>query len=150
MIGHVINNCKLGTATLNELFDEANTRFLGNSDECMTRSGLVYTSREDVLNIVKKAAQVKEFNVKCLLNKPGIKDLVCIKKKDGVSVQHIAQELKIAESDVTAILKKCSKELTPREKTIVCTLKTSTSLSDEQIAKNLNLDVKAVSNVSCP
>ncbi|XP_031553965.1 uncharacterized protein LOC116290987 [Actinia tenebrosa] len=149
LIGHVINGCKMGTATLDKLFDGGIKLFPANSEECQTRSGLVYTSNENISNIVKEAAKVQGFHTKCPLNNLDLKELVCMKKREGITVEEIAEESNISEADVKRIVEKCTQELTPKEKKVVCSLRASTDWTDEVIAKKLKLSVKEVKNVSC-
>lgn len=120
----VTENCKLGRANFDVLYEQAIKDFRTNSVECKSNSGLPYTTKIDVRKHVDKMSEKHGFEKECLLNSGIKKAVVCNQLHSGYSLEQAAGKANVGFDLVHLYEQSCSIEkLSPFEIKSICLMK---------------------------
>ncbi|KAK3756003.1 hypothetical protein QZH41_013190 [Actinostola sp. cb2023] len=150
LVKYVTDQCKIGTASMQDLFNQGNRLFNSNSLFCRFKNGIPYTSFKDVKDVATSDVKAKNLNPDCILNNQAKKKEVCSLKDNGYKPQVIATKARLSVGQVEFIIKTCPEiPITPVKVRMICSLRKEKDVTEDQISKITGITVVRLATVKC-
>jgi len=151
LVKYVTNECKKGSASIQDLFNRGQNTFGSNNQYCIIKNGLPYTQFSDVQKLVVEDAGSQGFDTDCVINSQSKKNQVCGYKNDEFNAQQIATKVTgLTVAQIEKILKNCPEApLSPKDIALICKLRNERKKTDEFIATALEIKLERVKKVTC-
>ncbi|XP_032223602.1 uncharacterized protein LOC116604809 [Nematostella vectensis] len=151
MLTSILNGCRDGTKSFDELYSDATSLFGSEARRCERKIGAFYVTKETLKTKLETVMKKENLSPVCRVNNPTTKSLACMKKSNGQTAEDIAAEMEIDKDVIMPLLEDCPEEgLNPKQVEQVCNLRELLDGDNKQVASILGFDLAKVKEVVCP
>ncbi|XP_048581372.1 uncharacterized protein LOC116604810 [Nematostella vectensis] len=149
MLTSILNGCRDGTKSFDDLYSDANELHGSDARECERKIGAFYVTKETLKTELESVMKKENLSPVCRVNNPTTKSLACLKKNNGKTAEDIAAEMGIDKDVIVPLLEDCPEEgLNPNQVDQVCRLRPF--FDNNEVARILGFDLAKVEEVVCP